>query len=130
MAIGRAKGLLRAWMLLAFVPLAATSFGAEPKGRDVTYRVTGTGLVIEVEGVELEPKAVAVKTQRGWIVKLDVKARATDQHSHRLLSPEKGPLMVAAFATRSGKEEKVGDERKGDTTEMTLSPGEPETLER
>ncbi|HVU04272.1 MAG TPA: hypothetical protein VHE30_21085 [Polyangiaceae bacterium] len=114
---------------LALLSLTPEVAGAEPKGRDITYRVTGDGLVIEVEGIELEPSAVPVKTGRGWIVKLDVKATVRDRHSHRLLSPEQGPLMVAAVVQKAGKEDKVGDERKGDT-EMTLSPDSPETLTR
>lgn len=109
--------------------LSAAPAAAEPKGRDITYRMTSGGLVIEVEGLSLEPKAVPVKTAKGWIVALSVRATAKDQHAHKLLSPEKGPLMVAAEIVRGDKSERVGDERKGDDEE-TLNAGEATTLDR
>jgi hypothetical protein len=109
--------------------LSAATAGAEPKGRDITYHVTGDGLQIEVEGVALSPKAVPVQTPRGWIVSLSVRATARDQHTHKFLSPEHGALMVAAEAERSGKKERIGDERKGDG-EVSITPDEPVTLER
>lgn len=114
---------------LAFVALAARPAFAEPRGRDITYRVTAAGLQIEVEGVDLAPRAEAIKTQAGWIVELSVRATAKDKHAHRLLSPERGPLMVAAAAERGGKTERVGDERKGNG-EQTLTAGEPTTMTR
>jgi hypothetical protein len=85
-----------------------------PRGRDITYRATPGGLVIEVDGVRLEPKAEPVKLAGGWGVKLTLRATSTDGHMHRLLSPENGPLMLAAEIDRGGKKERIGDERKGD----------------
>jgi hypothetical protein len=111
------------------ISLLAGPGAAEPKGRDITYRMTSGGLLIDVEGVELAPKADAVKTTKGWIVALSVRATAKDSHAHRLLSSEKGPLMVAAEVDRAGKVEHIGDERKGEG-EQTLSPDEATTIPR
>jgi hypothetical protein len=102
---------------------------AEPKGRDITYRVTSGGLLIEVEGVELAPKAEAVKTPKGWIVALSMKVAAKDQHSHKLLDPETGPLMVSAEVRKSGGTDRVPDARKGDG-EQTIGAGEETTVTR
>lgn len=120
----RKMGLIALALSLLAVPGAA-----EPKGREITYRMTSGGLLIEVEGVDLAPKAEAVKTDKGWVVALTVRATAKDQHAHRLLSPEKGPLMVAAEVDRAGKVEHIGDERKGDG-EQTLSADEPTNFTR
>jgi hypothetical protein len=118
------RGLIALSLALFAVPAAA-----EPKGRDVTYRMTSAGLLIEVDGVDLAPKAEAVKTAKGWTVALSMRATAKDQHAHSLLAPEKGPLMVAAEVERGGKTDKIPDERKGDG-ERTLAAGEETTITR
>lgn len=102
----------------------------ELKGRNITYRMTPSGLVIEVEGVEFVPKADAVKNAAGgYDVALSVKATAKDGNMHRLLSPENGPLMVFSKIERGGKATDNPDERKGDGEEF-ISPGDSITLER
>jgi hypothetical protein len=88
------------------------------KGRDITYRMTSSGLVIEVEGVELVPKAEAVKSQGGYDITISVKATARDGQLHRLLSPENGPLMVFVKNERGGKVTETPDTRKGDGEEF------------
>jgi hypothetical protein len=113
------------WALLALPATAIPSTG----GRDVTYRMTSTGLLIEVDGVDLAPKAEAVKTSKGWIVALSLRVTAKDQHTHKLLDPEKGPLMVSVEVQRSGKTDKILDVRKGDG-EQTLAAGEATTVTR
>jgi hypothetical protein len=102
------------------------------KGHEITYRMASTGLVIEVDGLKLEPKAVPVKTQSGWIVKLAVSVEATDEHTHSLLSPEGGPLMVATEITKvSGTPERISDTRKGDTEIfVSKSDGNATSLDR
>lgn len=100
-----------------------------PKPREITFQMTPGGLVIEVEGVRLEPKAAPLRLEDGWGVRLIVRATATDGHVHRFTRPEHGPLMVAAEIDRKGKKERVGDERKGDG-EDSLTQGTPITLER
>jgi len=102
----------------------------ELKGRNITYRMTPSGLVIEVEGVEFVPKAEPVKSPAGgYDVALSVKATSRDGSMHRLLSPENGPLMVFSRIERGGKATDNPDERKGDGEEF-ISPGDSITIER
>jgi len=76
--------------------------------------MTPGGLVAELDGVMLEPKAQAIRVGNGWGIKLVVKAKATDEREHELLNPQGGPLMIAEQIARGGKREVVSDERKGD----------------
>jgi hypothetical protein len=99
------------------------------KGRNITYRMTPSGLVIEVEGVEFVPQADAVKTQGGYDIMIKVKATARDGQLHRLLSPENGPLMVFAKIDRGGKVTETPDVRKGDGEEF-IAADDTITLER
>jgi hypothetical protein len=92
---------------------------APPAGKNITYRMTSSGLVAELEGVVLEPRAHALRVGNGWGVKLVVAARATDEREHHLLNPSQGPLMIAEQIERGGKKEVVPDERKGDG-ELTI----------
>lgn len=110
-------------------PTAAGDEKESPKGREVTFQMTPAGLVIEVEGVRLEPKAQPLKLEDGWGVRLLVRATSIDGHVHRFTRPEHGPLMMAAEIDRKGKKERVGDERKGDG-EDSVTQGTPITLER
>lgn len=105
------------------------------KAREITFEMTPTGLVINVEGVRMEPKAQAIRLddkdgkQIGWGVKLTVKVAATDGHVHRLTKPNHGALMMAAEIDRKGKKERIGDEREGDGEE-SVTKESPITLER
>lgn len=90
-----------------------------PSGKNITYRMTSSGLVAELDGVVIEPKVHAIRVGNGWGVKLVVAARATDDHEHHLMNPAQGPLMVAEQIERGGKKEVVPDERKGDG-ELTI----------
>lgn len=110
-------------------PTASGDEKESPKAREVTFQMTPGGLVIEVEGVRLEPKAQPLKLEDGWGVRLMVRATSIDGHVHRFTRPEHGPLMVAAEIDRKGKKEHVGDERKGDG-EDSVTQGTPITLER
>lgn len=108
---------------------------ASPKPREIKFEMTPGGLVVDVEGVRMEPKAQALRIddkdgkQVGWGVKLTVKTSSTDGHVHRFTRPEHGPLMVAAEIDRKGKKERIGDEREGDGEE-TVTEGAPITLVR
>jgi hypothetical protein len=90
-----------------------------PHGTNITYRMTPSGLVVELEGVQLEPKAEPMKLGGGWGVKLVVRAKAVDEKEHHLQNPAKGPLMVAEEIDRGGKKELVPDDRSGDG-ELTI----------
>lgn len=116
-------------------PTAAGDEKDSKKTREVTFQMTPTGLVIEVEGVRMEPKAQALRIEDkdgkfvGWGVKLTMKVAATDSHVHRFTKPEHGALMMAAEIDRKGKKEQIGDERKGDGEESITKDG-PATFER
>jgi hypothetical protein len=100
-----------------------------PGGKNIVYRMTASGLVIELDGVQLEPRATPIKLGGGWGVKLSVRAKATDDREHRLQSPTQGPLMVAAEIDRGGKKELVPDQREGDG-EITLAKSTATPIER
>ena len=86
----------------------------KPSGKDITYRMTSMGLVAELDGVELMPKAEPIHVGQGWGVKLVVKARALDDRQHKLQNPSQGPLMIAAQLDRKGNKEVLPDTRDGD----------------
>ena len=93
-----------------------------PHGSEITYRMTPNGLVIVLEGVQLEPKAEPIQVGGGWGVRLLVHAKAVDEKEHHLQNPAKGPLMVAEEIDRGGKKELVPDSRSGDG-ELTIGSG-------
>jgi hypothetical protein len=84
--------------------------------------MTPNGLVIELDGVQLEAKAAPIQLGGGWGVKLIVHAKAVDEKEHHLQNPAKGPLMVAEEIDRGGKKELVPDTRSGDG-ELTIGSG-------
>jgi hypothetical protein len=106
-----------------------TPAATPPGGKNIVYRMTASGLVIELDGVQLEPHAAPIKLGGGWGVKLSVRAKATDDREHRLQSPTQGPLMVAAEIDRGGKKELVPDQREGDG-EITLAKSPATAIER
>lgn len=108
---------------------AAASPSEGPEPRQILYKVTPEGLVVEVEGLELVPHAKPVRMRGGWGVEISVEATALDDRMHRLLTPEHGPLAFAADITRKGKTERFTDERQGDD-EMFITPGDSQTLTR
>ncbi len=110
-----------------------TSAGTEPPRksstapRDVSYRVTPDGLVVEVDGVELRPLAKAIKSKGGWGVEVTVEA--TSREPRFLTDPENGPLAFAGKVVRKGEERPFGDEREGSNT-RSLEPGAKEKFSR
>jgi hypothetical protein len=81
--------------------------------------MTPNGLVVELEGLQLEPKAEPIQLGGGWGIKLAVRAKAVDEKEHHLQNPAKGPLMVAEEIDRGGKKERLPDQRDGDG-DMTI----------
>jgi hypothetical protein len=106
--------------------------GEAPRVREVLYKVTPEGLVIDVDGVRFKPRAEAVKRpDGGYGIRLTVEAEAMDDDTHVLLSPENGPLSLAVKVfDKSGKERaQHGDQRIGDEPQFIM-PGGPLTLTR
>jgi hypothetical protein len=93
---------------------------AEKEKRDVIYKIMGGELSVEVEGVTFVPKAEPVRRKGGWGVRLKVKATAKGEDSRHLLSPEGGPLMVAAKVSGGQQGETIADERKGDGEKVIM----------
>ena len=100
-----------------------------PGGKNIVYRMTASGLVIELDGVQFEPRAAPLKLGGGWGVKLSVHAKVTDGREHHLQSPSQGPLMVAEEIDRGGKKELLPDQRQGDG-EIVLAKSSATPIER
>ena len=104
---------------------------ADPnRQREVLYKMTPNGLVVEVEGASFLVTAKAVrKGNQGWGVRVEVEASAIDGESHRLLSPKSGPLAFAVERSKGGNIKKSGDSRDGDD-ERLITPGDKLTFSR
>lgn len=103
-----------------------------PKERQVLYKVTPQGLVVDVDGVRFKPKAEATKKANGgYGIRVTVEAESVDDDTHVLLSPENGPLAFAVrIYDKAGTEQAhYGDERSGDEQQFIM-PGGPLTLTR
>jgi hypothetical protein len=103
-----------------------------PKLREVLYKVTDQGLVIEVEGARFKPHAKVTKQPGGGFgIELEVEAEAKDDRNHTLMSPKLGPLAIAVqISDKAGKEvAKHSDRRDGDGQDLLL-PGNPLVLKR
>ena len=95
-------------------------------GRDVVYRVTPQGLVIELSGIHLRPVAKAFRDAKGtYGVDLSLTAESFDDRQYWLSRPAEGPLSIAGrIETAAGKRVRFADERRGDDEEVVRA-GEP-----
>lgn len=103
-----------------------------PREREVLYKVTPGGLVVEVDGVRFKPTAEPTKKSNGgYGIKITVEAEATDDDTHVLLSPEHGPLSFAVtiFDKKGNEQARHGDVRNGDEQQFIM-PGGPLKLSR
>ncbi len=98
----------------------------EPSGREVVYRVTPKGLVIEIDGVHLRPAAKPFKDKSGaYGVELVLEVESFDGRQYWVNQPKEGPLSIAGkVEAGGGKVSRFGDERHGDKEEVVMS-GEP-----
>lgn len=114
----------------------ATASGAERKpeskptefaGRDIVYRVTPQGLVIEVGGIHLRPEAKAVKEAGGtYAVQLTVTAESFDERQYWLAKPAGGPLAVAGkIEAAAGKKQRFTDQKRGEAEQEVVRAGAP-----
>lgn len=91
--------------------------------RDVTYKMTPSGLEIEVDGVMFQPKAEPVKLKGGaWGVKVSMTAEGVGDGPRYILKPKNGALAFAGAVKRKGAEEKFVDKRDGEET-VEVAPG-------
>ncbi len=113
-------------------PAAEPEPNPDPEPRKVIYRVSPQGLIIEVEGLRLTPKATARKMPNGgYAIDMEVVAEAMDDRSHTLLSPTLGPLAIAVkvFDKKGNLKAEYADEREGAEQQFVM-PGGPLTFER
>lgn len=97
--------------------------------RQILYRLTGKGLVVEIDGMRFEPVAKPVRYRGGWAVEISVSATATDERTHSLLTPENGPLTFYAEVQKGGNIETFGDQRDGED-DTFVTPGDTTELSR
>ncbi len=95
-------------------------------GREIVYRVTPKGLVIELDGFHLRPEAKPFKDKNGaYGIDLVVTAESFDERQYWVKKPGEGPLSIAGkVEAKDGKSTRFADERKGDGEEL-VRPGNP-----
>ncbi len=95
----------------------------ELSGREVVYRVTPLGLVIEVGGIHFRPVAKGFRDSRGhYGVDLTLTAESFDDRQYWLSKPQEGPLSIAGrIEGPAGKRQRFADERRGDGEEVVRS---------
>ncbi len=99
---------------------------AEQTGREIVYRVTAKGLVIEVDGIHLRPEAKPFKDKSGaYGVELVVNAESFDGRQYWVNQPGEGPLSIAGkVETKGGKSSRFADQRDG-SGEQAVTAAEP-----
>lgn len=99
-------------------------------GREIVYRVTPKGLVIEVDGIHLRPEAVPFKQKSGaYGIQLVVNAESFDGRKYWLNKPKQGPLSIAGKIEGQGKSARFVDQREAGGEEPVLD-GSPRRFEQ
>jgi hypothetical protein len=95
-------------------------------GRDVVYRVTPKGLVIEIDGIHLRPEAKPFKEKSGaYGIELVVNAESFDGRQYWVNKPGEGPLSIAGKVEgKAGKGERFADQRVGNGEDV-VTEGNP-----
>lgn len=103
----------------------------DPKSdaREIVYRVTPKGLVIEIDGFHLRPEAKPFKAKNGaYGVELRITAESFDGRQYWLDTPKQGPLSIAGkIEDEKGSVERFSDRRERDGEEL-IHAGEPRTF--
>lgn len=101
----------------------------EPKNREIVYRVTPKGLVIEIDGLHLRPEAKSFKDKHGaYGVELVVKAESFDGRQYWVSHPKEGPFSIAGkIESKASKPARFSDQREAKGEELVRS-GEPHTF--
>jgi hypothetical protein len=104
--------------------------GESVAGREIVYRVTPKGLVIEIDGIHLRPEAKPFKDKGGaYGVQLVVNAESFDGRQYWVNKPKEGPLSIAGKVEGQGKSSRFGDQREGNGEEPVLD-GSPRRFEQ
>lgn len=110
----------------------AVSKAPETKGRDLIYRVTPKGLVIEVNGIHFHPEAKAVRGKGGsYEILITLNAESFDERQYWLRKPKTGPLAIAgSLAGSAGTKERFKDQRQDEGEEEAVMPGSSRTFKQ
>jgi hypothetical protein len=98
----------------------AAPAAASSDAREIVYRVTPKGLVIELDGVHLRPEAKPFKDKNGaYGIELVLHAESFDGRQYWLNKPNEGPLSIAGkIESKDGKSARFSDERTGGSDEV------------
>jgi hypothetical protein len=101
-------------------------------GRDVVYRVTPKGLVIEIDGFHLRPEAKPFRDSSGsYGVQLVLRAESFDGRQFWVDTPKEGPLSIAGkVQSKDGKVQRFSDERGAPGDERVVLSDAPHTFEQ
>lgn len=112
-------------------PVGEAPGAAEPVGREVVYRVTAKGLVIEIDGIHLRPEAKPFRYANGtYGVDLVLNAESFDGRQYWVIQPSEGPLSIAGkVESKDGKPARFADERAGGKEQAVLG-GSPRRFEQ
>lgn len=96
-------------------------------GREVVYRVTPQGLLIEVNGIHLRPSVKVARDAGGaYTLELTLSAESFDGRQYWLSHPDEGPFSIAGkIESKGGKPQRFGDERTGSAREEVVTSAEP-----
>lgn len=92
-------------------------------GREIVYRVTPKGLVIEIDGIHLRPEAKPFKEKSGaYGIELVVNAESFDGRRYRVNKPGEGPFSIAGKVEgQAGKAERFADQRVGNGEDSVMA---------
>lgn len=95
---------------------------AASSAREIVYRVTPGGLVIELDGIHLRPVAKPFKDKNGaYGIELTLKADSFDGRQYWLSKPAEGPLSIAGkIESKGGKSTRFSDQRTGAEEEVVM----------
>jgi hypothetical protein len=95
---------------------------ADTTGREIVYRVTPKGLVIEIDGIHLRPEAKPFRQESGaYGIELVVNAESFDGRQYWVNKPAEGPLSIAGKVEgKSGQRERFRDQREGSGGEVVM----------
>jgi hypothetical protein len=95
--------------------------------REVVYRVTPQGLLIEVNGIHMRPSVKVARDAGGaYTLELTLNAESFDGRQYWMSQPDEGPFSIAGkIESKGGKPQRFGDERTGPVAEDVVTSGEP-----
>jgi hypothetical protein len=119
--------------------VAKPTSGESSSGREIVYRVTPKGLVIEVDGIHLRPEAKLFRYESGaYGIDLVVNAESFDGRQYWVNTPKEGPLSIAGKvesgksrkgAADDGTSSRFADQREGSGEEAVIE-GHPQRFKQ